>query len=181
MTEIFEKYSEVFGKYKIELLRGDIVMMAGPDRVHNVIVESVADQIPRDRWHRMQTQDLAIPGEDSEPQPDLLVIERGAFEGPGRLIPAPAATLVLEVVSRYSAHTDHVLKRSLYAAGQVPAYLIIDPFAAQCVLLTERTGSGEEADYLNKRTTKFGDPVPLAMLGIALDTSEFQTLPGTAR
>ncbi|MFJ2176109.1 MULTISPECIES: Uma2 family endonuclease [unclassified Streptomyces] len=177
MAKTFEDL-EVPEGLKAELLRGEIVMMAGPDRVHNRIVQSVQDQIPHKRWDRLQTQDIAIPGESSEPQPDLVVLERGAEEGPGRLIPAPAVELVLEVVSKTSGDRDYGIKRSMYAAGRVPAYLIVDPTSARCVLLTEPTGSGEDADYRTVRTSKFGEPVPLPMLDVELDTSEFETLPG---
>ncbi|MCT2590387.1 Uma2 family endonuclease [Streptomyces sp. N2-109] len=172
---LFEQL-EVPEGYKAELLRGEIVMMAGPDWVHNMIVQSVADQISRERWDRLQTQDIAIPGEASEPQPDLVVYERGAFEGPGRLLPAPAVTLLLEVASKTSVDRDYRVKRSIYAAGRVPAYLIVDPIAGRCVLLTEPTGWGEGADYGVERTSKFGDPVPLDLLGAILETSEFRTL-----
>ena len=55
--------------------------------------------------------------------------------------------------------------------------MIIDPFAAQCLVLTEPTGTGLSADYQSKRTRKFGDPVPLPIIGIELDTSRFGTLP----
>ncbi|MGW7360660.1 Uma2 family endonuclease [Streptomyces sp. NPDC054802] len=168
--------------FKAELLRGEIVMMAGPDWVHNMIVLQVQKQILRlERWYPLQTQDLAIPGESSEPQPDLVVHEEGAFEGPGRLVPAPAVTLVMEVVSKTSADRDYRLKPSMYAAGQVDAYLIVDPFAARCVLLTEPTGSGEAARYQVERTAKFGDPLPVEVLDLTLDTSLFRTLPGSTR
>lgn len=179
-AEIFENL-EVPEGFKAELLRGDIVMMAGPDRVHNRIVQEVQDQIPRELWDRLQTQDIAIPGEASEPQPDLVVLPRGAEEGPGRLIPAPAVTLVLEVVSKSSVDRDYGDKRSIYAAGRVPTYLIIDPMAAHCVLLTEPIGTGDDADYEVERTIKFGAPVPLDMLGVELDTTEFETLPAIRR
>lgn len=174
-TEYFE-HLDVPDGFKAELLRGDIVMMAGPDRVHNWIVECIQDQIPRKRWHRMQTQDIAIPGETSEPQPDLVVVERGAVEGQGRLIPAPAVTLLLEVVSKNSADRDYKLKRSMYAAGHVPAYLIVDPLVGRCVLLTGPHGTGEQADYRTERTSKFGEPVPLDVLGVTLETGEFGIL-----
>lgn len=179
-AEIFEDL-EVPEGFKAELLRGDIVMMAGPDRVHNRIVQEVQDQIPRDRWDRLQTQDIAVPGESSEPQPDLVVLERGAEHGPGRLIPAPVVVLVLEVVSKSSVDRDYGDKRSIYAAGRVPMYLIIDPLAAQCVVLTEPSGAGEEADYQVERTVKFGAPVPLEALGVEVDTTEFETLPAVRR
>ncbi|MFE2329713.1 Uma2 family endonuclease [Streptomyces sp. NPDC059385] len=175
-AKVFEDL-EVPEGFKAELLRGDIVMMAGPDRVHNRIVLSVLDQIPRERWERLQTQDIAIPGESSEPQPDLVVLELGSEPGPGRLIPAPAVTLLLEVVSKNSAVADYGIKRSMYAAGQVPAYLIIDPFEAECLLLTEPAGSGEDADYKVERRAKFGESVRLPGLDVDLDTGDFGTLP----
>lgn len=65
----------------------------------------------------------------------------------------------------------------MYAAGKVPAYLIIDPIAAKCTLLTHPSGTGEEADYTVERISKFGDPVPIDMLDLTLDTSQFQTMP----
>jgi Uma2 family endonuclease len=174
-TEFFENFEAPEG-FKVELLRGQIIMMAGPDWVHNTIVQSIQDQISFERWHRVQTQDVAIPGEASEPQPDLVVVERGAFKGPGRLVPAPAVTMVVEVVSKYSADRDYKLKRSMYAAGRIPAYLIVDPFTAQCVLLTNPVGAGDEADYRTQDTSKFGEPVRIEALDLSLETGDFQPL-----
>ncbi|MFE3501505.1 Uma2 family endonuclease [Kitasatospora sp. NPDC059160] len=173
---IFENL-EIPEGFKAELIRGEIVMTAGPDRVHNWIVESIQDQIPRMRWHRSVTQDIDIPGLTSEPQPDLVVYERDAVEGPGRLIPSPLLTLVLEVVSNTSVLRDYQTKRELYAEGRIPAYLIVDPIKAVCVLLTEptRASASGSPDYVSSRTTKFGEPIPVDLLGITLDTSEFQT------
>lgn len=152
-------------------------MMAGPDRVHNWIIESIQDQIPRAGWHRTQTQDIAIPSAGSEPQPDLVVYERGVVEGPGRLIPASAVTLVVEVVSKTSVDRDYRTKRHLYAEGTIPAYLIVDPVDGVCVLLTEpgEAPTTRTPDYLAERTSRFGDPVPVAVLDVMLDTSDFQT------
>ncbi|SCK37424.1 Endonuclease, Uma2 family (restriction endonuclease fold) [Streptomyces sp. SceaMP-e96] len=176
MTELFENL-EVPEGIKMELLRGEIVMMAGPDLVHNEIVEAVQDQIPRSCWRRLQTQDIAILSESSEPQPDLAVLERGVGPHSGRLLPSEMVTMLVEVVSKNSVERDYGIKRSIYAAGKVPAYLIIDPIVAHCVLLTEPVGGGDEADYTVQRITKFGDPVPLELLGIELESSEFGILP----
>jgi Uma2 family endonuclease len=180
LVEFFENL-EVPEGFKAELLRGEIVMMAGPDVVHNDIVEGVQDQIPRKSWRRLQTQDIAILQETSEPQPDLVVIERGAGPDHGRLMPSEVISMLVEVVSKTSVDRDYGVKRSIYAAAKIPAYLIIDPIVAHCVLLTEPTGAGEDADYQVQRTHKFGDPLPLELIGIELDTSEFGTLPGVRR
>lgn len=168
---------EVPEGYKTELLRGEIVMMAGPDVVHNRIIQSVQDQIPGDSWERLQTQDVSILEEASEPQPDLVVLELDAGPESGRLMPTEVITMLVEVVSKTSVDRDYGIKRNIYAAGKIPAYLIIDPIMAHCVLLTEPAGTGEYADYAVQRLTKFGAPVPLDLLGVELDTGKFQTLP----
>ncbi|MFF4695577.1 Uma2 family endonuclease [Streptomyces chattanoogensis] len=85
--------------------------------------------------------------------------------------------LLLEVVSLRSADRDYGLKRSVYAAGGVPAYLIVDPYDARCVLLTEPYGAGEDAGYAVQRTVLFGTSLRLDVLGITLDTTEFRSLP----
>jgi Uma2 family endonuclease len=180
MTKFFEGFEPPEG-IRVELLRGDIVMMASPDLVHNRIVGEVQDQIPRERWERLQTTDVDIVSEASEPVPDLLVLEQGIGPESGRLLPSQLITLVVEVVSKTSVDRDYGIKRSIYAAGKIPAYLIIDPIVAHCVLLTEPVGNGEEADYQAQRITKFGDPLPLELLGAKLDTSGFGTLSGVRR
>ncbi|MFJ9584951.1 Uma2 family endonuclease [Streptomyces acidicola] len=178
MTTDIVKFFESFEfpeEFKVELLRGEIVMMAGPDVAHNDILEVVVDQIPRRHWRRLQTQDIAILEETSEPQPDLVIVERGIGPGQGRLMPSEVITMLVEVVSKTSVDRDFGVKRSIYAAAKVPAYLIIDPIMGQCVLLTEPTGHGEDADYRLQRITKFGDITPLEPIGMELDTSEFAT------
>ncbi|MFI1797312.1 Uma2 family endonuclease [Streptomyces sp. NPDC020379] len=168
---------EVPEGWRVELLRGEIVMLAGPDWVHNINILLIKRQIPLERWYPLQTQDIAIPGEASEPQPDLVVHEHGAFKGPGRLLPAPAVTLVVEMVSKTSVHRDYVIKSSIYAAGRVPAYLIVDPIKSSCVLLTGPMGVGEEASYRTRNTYKFGESLPIEALDLTLDTSMLHSFP----
>ncbi|MDI9834685.1 Uma2 family endonuclease [Streptomyces sp. KAU_LT] len=177
MTKYFEELEPPEG-VRVELLRGEIVMMASPDLVHNMIVEDVLDQIPRKRWSRLQTQDIDIPDEASEPVPDLVVLERAARPASGALLPSSLVTMVVEVVSRTSIQRDYEIKRSIYAAGKVPVYLIVDPIMAQCVLLTRPVGRRHDADYQRQQVTKFGAPLPLEELGLELDTTEFGTFPG---
>ncbi|MGW5783032.1 Uma2 family endonuclease [Streptomyces sp. NPDC003757] len=177
MTRYFEELEPPEG-VRVELLRGEIVMMANPDLVHNMIVEDIVDQIPRKRWSRLQTQDVDINDEASEPVPDLVVLTRDALPGSGRLLPSGLMTLVVEVVSKTSVIRDYTVKRSIYAAGRVPAYLVVDPIMAQCVLFTVPVGDRDDADYQAQLTVKFGDPLPLEMLGLEIDTSEFGTFSG---
>lgn len=176
VAEFFEGFEPPDG-LKVELLRGEIVMMASPDLVHNLIVLLTERQIPLDRWYPLQTQDVDLVDEASEPVPDLVVVARDVLPDSGRLLPCQLITMVVEVVSKTSVHRDYGVKRSIYAAGNVPAYLIIDPIMAQCVLLTKPEGKGEDADYRTQHIAKFGELLPLEELGLELDTSEFGTFP----
>ncbi|WP_055589418.1 Uma2 family endonuclease [Peterkaempfera griseoplana] len=183
MTAVDDRVIRVFEDlvvpegFKAELIRGEIVMMAGPDLVHNMIVTSIMDQIPPSRWLRVQTQDIAIPAETSLPQPDLVVLEHGA-QSRGRLVPSSAVTLVVEVVSATSRHRDCKEKREIYSAGGIPVYLIVDPVLAKCVLLTDpmEVSASGRPDYQDERTARFGAPLPVPALDLTLDTSGFQTI-----
>ncbi|MFK0151896.1 Uma2 family endonuclease [Streptomyces sp. NPDC090499] len=176
VAEFFEGFEPPDG-LKAELLRGEIVMTASPDLVHNLIVLHTERQIPLDRWFPLQTQDVDLVDEASEPVPDLVVVARDVLPDSGRLLPCQLITMVVEVVSENSVHRDYAVKRSIYAAGNVPAYLIIDPIMARCVLLTKPEGKGEEADYRMQYVEKFGRPMMLDVLGVELNTSEFGTFP----
>ncbi|MEU5428759.1 Uma2 family endonuclease [Streptomyces olivoreticuli] len=168
---------EVPEGWRAELLRGEIVMMSAPGKVHNTNVFFVQRQISSDRWYPLQTQDIAIPGEASEPIPDLVVVGPEEVEDSSRIIPAPAVALVMEVVSKSSVHRDYVIKPSIYAAGRVPAYLIVDPIKSSCVLLTGPMGVGEEASYRTRNTYKFGESLPIEALDLILETSMLRSLP----
>lgn len=176
MTKFFEGFEPPDG-VKVELLRGEIVMMASPDLVHNIIVMLIGRQIPIGHWYALQTQDVDIVNEASEPVPDLVVVAPEALPGSGRLLPSSLITMVVEVVSKTSVERDYRIKRSVYAAGGVPLYLIVDPIMAQCVLLTRPAGQGEKADYEGQDVKKFGVALPLDALGLELDTNGFGTLP----
>jgi Uma2 family endonuclease len=161
----------------VELLRGEIVMMASPDLVHNLIVMLLGRQIPLEHWYGLQTQDVDIVDEASEPVPDLVVVAPEILPASGRLLPAGLITMVVEVVSKTSVERDYCVKRSIYAAGGIPVYLVVDPIMAQCVLLTRPEGEGERADYQGQTKSKFGEPLWIEALGVELDTSGFGTLP----
>jgi Uma2 family endonuclease len=176
VAEFFEGFEPPDG-LRVELLRGEIVMMASPDLVHNLIVMLLGRQIPLEHWYGLQTQDVDIVDEASEPVPDLVVVAPEILPASGRLLPAGLITMVVEVVSKTSVERDYCVKRSIYAAGGIPVYLVVDPIMAQCVLLTRPEGEGERADYQGQTKSKFGEPLWIEALGVELDTSGFGTLP----
>ncbi|MEV7501455.1 Uma2 family endonuclease [Streptomyces sp. NPDC093018] len=99
LAKCFDNFEPPEG-VKAELLRGVVVMMAGPDLVHNLIALHTQRQIPLERWYPIQTQDVSIAGEDSVPVPDLVVAAPDALPGSGRLLPSELITAVVEIVSK---------------------------------------------------------------------------------
>jgi hypothetical protein len=158
-----------------ELLRRTVVMTRSPDVVHNTNAMKVMDRISSGRWSPLRTQYVDMLDDVSVPMPDVVVLRRGAGPTQGTLMPSEVVTALVEVVSPASADRDYGVKRSIYAAAKVPAYLITDAVMAQCVLLAEPQGEGEYADYRWQRTARFGEAMPVEPLGIELDTSAFGT------
>ncbi|GAA2474190.1 Uma2 family endonuclease [Actinocorallia cavernae] len=158
---------------RAELLRGTIVIAPSSGAIHDGNVSAVVNQLPRTCWSGITSQGVDMLEGSSVPVPDVVVAERAARVERGALMPSQAVTALVEVVCARSVYRDYLIKGSIYAAAKVPAYLIIDPVMAQCVLFTEPTGHGENADYRCRRITAFGDSTPLEPVGIELDTSEF--------
>ncbi|MFF5478276.1 Uma2 family endonuclease [Streptomyces sp. NPDC012935] len=174
MIKFFEGLEPPEG-VRAELLRGEIVMSRNSGLVNNRNVTETVDQIPRNRWYPLQTQCVDMLDFVSAPVPDVVVTERGAGPDQGTYVPSAVVTALVEVVSETSVERDYGVKRAIYAASGVPAYLIIDPIMAHCVLFAEPKGSGEEAEYHVQRMSKFGCPVPMDCLGLEVDTTGFGT------
>ena len=174
MIKFFEEFEAPEG-IGVELLRGEIVMSRGSGLMHNTNVMEMVDQIPRERWSRLQRQCVDMLDHVSAPVPDLVVLERGTGPEQGTYMPSAAVAALVEVVSERSVDRDYGVERLIYAASKVPSYLIVDPIMAQCVLFTVPRGGGETAEYQVRRISKFGCPVPLEHLGVELDTTEFGT------
>ncbi|MER7842777.1 Uma2 family endonuclease [Kitasatospora sp. NPDC096077] len=153
---------------RAELISGEILLSLSSDMTTNLIVASLIHQVPHELWYRLTKQDLAYWGCGSRLQPDLVVLESAAID-------VAVAAMVVEVVSGASSLRDYYSKRGLYAEAGIPAYLIVDPGEAVCVLLTEpsRETLAGEPDYLSMRTSLFGEVVPVGALGVDLMTSEF--------
>ena len=122
---------------RLELIDGTTVAMAGPGRLHQAAVLSVAAQL----YNQLQGKPcrpyvapfdvrLAQPGEaEGEErnvlQPDVFVVCDRSKERERSLLGAP--DFVLEVTSPSTSSRDHIAKRRLYEAAGVREYWLFDP------------------------------------------------------
>jgi Uma2 family endonuclease len=178
MLQLYESMEPVEG-VKIELLRGEIVMMATPKTFHNRIVQLVRQQVPVDRFDVWSTQAIAPTAMTDRPDPDLFLTEAGAFEDFADAVPSELVLMVLEVISttRQARKRDFDEKPEIYARGGIPVYVIVDPSGSgQIHVLT--SPDPVRGRYRDSHIGTFGEPVRLPPpVGFTLDTGRFRPYP----
>lgn len=124
-----------FDDDKVELLFGMVVPMSPTDRAHAESVFRIGDTLRRQLGSRarVETQVPLAARDDSEPEPDLVVIpDRSDWtHHPTR------AFLVVEV-ARSSLRKDRGPKALLYSLGDVDEYWIVDHVNAQVEIHRDR-------------------------------------------
>jgi len=113
---------------RVELIQGEIVAMSPIDPIHAIAVNQANMVLATEfgATHVVGVQNPLVAGEDSEPQPDLILISRAAFAEMKERREHPArAVLVLEVANTSLAY-DRREKGSLYALAGQPLYWIVN-------------------------------------------------------
>jgi Uma2 family endonuclease len=111
-------------------------------------------------WYIRSERVLKIPGYASMPEPDLVVV-RGTWRAYKSRYPEPADTaLVVEVA--YSSLSEDRAMASIYGAGGVPIYWIVNLVDAQVEVLSEPGPDG----YGSRRIFKRRGRVPVVIRGI---------------
>jgi Uma2 family endonuclease len=124
------------GRY--ELQEGHVVMSPRPTPRHQRCLRQLLIQLSSQAPDELEVMpevdvDLRLASE-GEPGfvriPDLVVVTHVAYERSDReggLLRAADAVLAVEIVSRGSQRTDHLIKHSEYADAGIAHYWIVDP------------------------------------------------------
>jgi hypothetical protein len=115
---------------RVELIKGEIVEMSPTGRRHNAFVGNLNQPLVMRLAGRaiVWVQSSIVLAEDTEPQPDLAVLRRGATSYKERDAWGEDALLVIEVAESSLAY-DRSTKRRLYAAAGIPEYWVVDSAA----------------------------------------------------
>jgi Uma2 family endonuclease len=115
---------------RVELIEGLVLDMSPKSPAHENVIAALADHLvdglDRRRYQVRAGAPLSIG--DSEPEPDLIVIERGT---PQPYHPATAALVIEVAVS--SQRRDLRVKPAIYANAGVPVYWVLDIEAGRAV------------------------------------------------
>ena len=173
----------VDGRYKVEILGGEIIVSPLARTLHDRIVSRlehmIYDAIGDETYDLTQRVEYVVD-EANSPQPDLAIMD-AALRGDtldATEYAAKDALLVVEVTSPSNAMNDRKwgLKYKAYAKGRVPIYLLVDPHAPtgpQITVFTQPNGTR----YITEATVKFGEPLnlPKPFDAVAIDSGRFPT------
>ncbi len=128
----YQDYANLEGDERYELLDGELILVASPNRDHQTVVMELGFQMHAFvkennlGWVYSAPFDVLLTDTDVV-QPDVMFIsrEREHISTPANIQGAP--DLVVEVLSPSSARRDWREKRDLYATHGVREYWIVDP------------------------------------------------------
>jgi Uma2 family endonuclease len=128
----YQDYANLEGDERYELLDGDLILVASPNRDHQTVVMELGFQMhafvkENDLgWVYSAPFDVLFTDTDVV-QPDLMFVSREREHILTRANVQGAPDLIVEILSPSSSTRDWRAKRELYATHGVPEYWIIDP------------------------------------------------------
>ncbi len=155
---------------RVELIRGEIVQMSPIGRRHKAFVGNLNQLLAVRLAGRavVWMQNPIVLGEDTEPQPDLAVLRRGAVSYKDRDACGEDALLLIEVADSSLAY-DRSTKLRLYAEAGIPEYWLVD-CASETVEIYRTPGAEGYRDV--SRVGATATLTPQAFPDVELTTTE---------
>lgn len=158
---------------RVELLEGKITDMSPIGPFHGDLVDRLAEIFmlaSRKRW-RVRTQNPLRLSDNSEPQPDLMLIKR-LERIYAKRPPYPEDVYLLVEVSDTTLASDTALKIPLYGRAGIPEVWIVDLNDAIIEVFREPHFEG----YASRTTLRQGDAAsPLSFPDISVDVASLFT------
>lgn len=145
---------------QVELLNGEIVEMAPEGEVHAYASDEAGEYLIYllgNRAKVRQGKPITIPLIQSEPEPDIAIVER-LGENYRNHHPYPENIFWLIEYSNSSLNKDLEIKTKIYAAAQIPEYWIINLKTLVLIVFRFPTETG----YQDQKTFTQGEMSPLA-------------------
>jgi len=149
----------------VELLEGWIIYKMPknpPHRAATKLTQIALDKIVPQGWY-VDTQE-PITLEDSEPEPDLVVVQGNTLDYLDRHPGSQDLALVVEIADS-SVERDRTVKKRAYARAGIPVYWIVNLVEKQLEVYTEPTNLPEESTYQQRKDYSLSDKVTVAIAG----------------
>jgi Uma2 family endonuclease len=153
---------------RVELIEGIIRKMGPEGKRHVAAIELALDLFTarlKGRY-RVRTQHPLTVARDSEPEPDIAIVEQA---DPRAYLDAhPTTALLVVEISENSLEKDLNLKASLYARAQIPEYWVVNLVEDALVVFREPSSEG----FQTSRTLRRGEritPLNFREVEVAVD------------
>ncbi|MCT9078143.1 Uma2 family endonuclease [Streptomyces fulvoviolaceus] len=157
---------------KVEIVGGNI-FKSPQRRTHWQIIFDVLDQL-RARYPRQRLMSdvrIDFPGRLNGFACDVAALAEGFEAGDKGRLRYQDIEFVAEVISKDTGRNDYEPKKAVYAAAEVPVYLIVDPYTGQWHLHT----LPKDGEYRGTLSLDFGDEIDLTgtVVDLVIKTEEF--------
>lgn len=146
------------------------------NRPHSLTTQTLRDLLPQllPVGYFVEDQE-PVTTEDSEPEPDMMVIRGKRRDYPAEPPKPENVALIIEVANS-TLHRDRTVKKRLYAAAEIPVYWIVNLMDNQIEVYTEPVETGRKATYQQQQIYGMEDEVPVVVDGRSLATIPAQEI-----
>ncbi len=151
---------------RVELLGGYLVPKMTKHQPHHIASGSVNDLLFRlvpPGWYVARGEPLTA-ADDSEPEPDLMIVRGQRDDYPENPPHGPDVALVVEVADASLAR-DKAEQKSIYAASGIPFYWLMNLLARRIEVYSDPTGPADWPDYRMRTDHGPDDSVALVLDG----------------
>ncbi|MEO3887570.1 Uma2 family endonuclease [Nonomuraea sp. B5E05] len=172
LEERFRTARDLFPEYRVETVKGRIVVNESGTWQHNTILFRLLLQLAgaaAGRGWEIWPNITVYLGEHADRYvPDLTVVPASPRMHEEHAVHGDATLLLADVVSAGSGYDDYYVKPCGYAPAGVPLYLVIDPFQRSVKLFCDPS----RGTYATEIVVAAGEPLPLPdPWGLAVDTA----------
>ncbi len=160
----------------VELLEGWIIYKMPKNPPHPAATKLTLialEKIVPQGWY-VDTQE-PITLEDSEPEPDVAIIQGNTLDYLDRHPSSQNLALVVEIADS-SLERDRTIKKRVYARAGIPVYWIVNLVEKQLEVYTEPINLPEEPTYKQRKDYSLSDEVTLAIAGLEVGRINVQDL-----
>jgi Uma2 family endonuclease len=160
----------------VELLQGWLVPKMPKNPAHRVVtglIRQALERLTPAGWY-VDTQE-PITTEDSEPEPDVVIVHGERRQYLNRH-PGPQDVALVVEVADTSLQRDQVLKKRLYASAGISVYWIANLPENHIEIYTDPSGPTEHPDYRQRRDYDPSDTAPLLIESIEVGRIPVQEL-----
>ena len=160
----------------VELLEGWLILNMPKNPLHSATTRLIRQILERhipDGWIVDSQEPITLS--DSEPEPDVFVIQGDAARYINRHPSAADVPLIIEV-SDTTLQRDRELKKRIYANSGIPSYWIANLVEQQIEMHTKPSGPTEQPNYEQLKIYNLSDEIPLSIDGNQLAMLAVQDL-----